>query len=104
MSALKGATHGRFEAALFWFPGTLAPVEASASDGTDPVGALSSVAPFAPDRRNSLATDFLSMPGARAICRWLIPEAKSCVIPCVLSIESLFGVGDSSKKVTKYLL
>ena len=72
--------------------------------GNDSVGALSSVAPFAPERRNSLATDFLSMPSARAICRWLIPEAKSCVIPCVLSIESLFGIGDSSKKVTKYLL
>jgi hypothetical protein len=83
--------------------GALAPFEAIAFDGTDPVGALSSMAPFAPDRRNSLATDFLSMPSARTIYRWLIPEAKSCLIPCVLSIESLFGIGDSSKKVTKYL-
>jgi hypothetical protein len=115
---------GRFAGGIFWFfctlapfggqlcyslsvtdpMGALAPFGAIASDGTDPVGALSSVAPFAPDRRNSLATDFLSMSSARAICRRLIPEAKSCVIPCVLSIESLFGIGDSSTEVTKHPL
>lgn len=81
--------------------GALAPFGAIAADGAEPVGALSSVAPFAPDRRNSLATVFLSIPNARAICCWLIPEAKRGVIPCALSIESLFGIGDSSKKVTK---
>ncbi|MFN5917598.1 MAG: transposase family protein, partial [Planctomycetota bacterium] len=104
VGALKGTTHGRFAGGIFWFFCTLAPFGAIASDGTDPVGALSSVAPFAPDRRNSLATDFLSMPSARAICRWLIPEAKSCVIPCVLSIESLFSISDSSTEVTKHPL
>lgn len=105
--AFKGATHGRFAGLIFWFFGTLAPFGSHLYywlSATDPVGALPSVVPFAPDRRNSPATDFLSMPSARAICRWLIPEAKSCVIPCVLSIESLFGIGDSSWKVAKYLL
>ena len=84
--------------------GALAPFEAIDSEALEPVGALSSVVPFAPERRSSLATDFLSIPSARAIWRWLIPEAKSCVIPCVLSIERLFDIGDSSKKVAKYLL
>jgi hypothetical protein len=84
--------------------GALAPFEAIDSEALEPVGALSSVVPFAPERRSSLATDFLSIPSARAIWRWLIPEAKSCVIPCVLSIESLFDIGDSSEKVAKYLL
>ncbi len=50
--------------------------------------------PFAPDRSNSLATDYLSIRGARAICRWLIPKAKNLVIRSVLSIDSLLGIGD----------
>ncbi len=74
VGALKGATHGRFAGGIFWFlaksapfgnhlyywlsatdpMGALAPFETIASDGTDPVGALQSVVPFAPDRRNSL--------------------------------------------------
>ena len=99
VGALKGATHGRFAGVIFGFLAKSAPFGNHLYywlSATDPMGALPSVVPFAPDPRNSLATDFLSMPSARAICRWLVPEAKSCVIPCVLSIESLFGIGDSS--------
>jgi len=49
-----------------WPDGRFGPFESIAPEALEPVGVLSSVVPFAPDRRSDLTTDFLSIPIARA--------------------------------------
>ncbi len=101
---LEEVPHEHLEGGAFCSSLDYAPFELMESDGTEPVGALSSLNFFVPDRRNSRATYFLLLRSDKAICRWLNQDAKSCVISGVLSVESLFGIGEPSEAVTKYAM
>jgi hypothetical protein len=56
------------------------------------------------DQCNSHTMDVLWIASNRGMCRWLISDTKSGVAPPISSIESLFGIDDSSKEGAKHLL
>jgi hypothetical protein len=63
---------------------------------------MGDLAPFALCQCSSRTPDFRSISSVLATCLSIMPAAKSRILPCVLSVASLFAIDASPRKATKF--